>query len=238
MLALLGWSLWRAWRNSLRVEGPEGSAVRAAFMMVLMMALHSQLEYPLWYLYFLLPTAWAWGVCLGAGSRPTITAHDVDQSDGASVGRWQQAVLRVGGVAMVLGSLFAIADYRRVVVIYAPPAQAAPLSQRITDGQKAMFFGHQADYAAATTAEPPSQAMAAFSRASHNLLDTRLMIAWARAYAENGDVERARHLADRLREFRNPNADSFFAECDDQARTPRPFQCTPASRRMDWRDFR
>ena len=40
-------------------------------MMVLMMALHSQLEYPLWYLYFLLPTAWAWGVCLGAGEPAT-----------------------------------------------------------------------------------------------------------------------------------------------------------------------
>ena len=36
--------------------------------MVLMMALHSQLEYPLWYAYFLLPTAFALGLCLGGGA--------------------------------------------------------------------------------------------------------------------------------------------------------------------------
>jgi hypothetical protein len=31
---------------------------RTALMLVLMMGLHSLLEYPLWYAYFLLPTAW------------------------------------------------------------------------------------------------------------------------------------------------------------------------------------
>ena len=39
-----------------------------AFVMVLLMALHSQLEYPLWYAHFLLPTALMWGLCLGAGA--------------------------------------------------------------------------------------------------------------------------------------------------------------------------
>ena len=32
--------------------------------MVLMVTLHSLLEYPLWYSYFLLPTAFAFGLCL------------------------------------------------------------------------------------------------------------------------------------------------------------------------------
>ena len=30
-------------------------------LMVLLIGVHSLLEYPLWYAYFLLPTAWAWG---------------------------------------------------------------------------------------------------------------------------------------------------------------------------------
>ncbi|MEF7615212.1 Wzy polymerase domain-containing protein [Aquincola sp. MAHUQ-54] len=228
VLGLLAWGLWRAWRRSLEVAGAEGSAVRAAFMMVLMMALHSQLEYPLWYLYFLLPTAWAWGACLGAGRTPPA----------AAAATHPPLLLRAAGITMLVAALAAVADYRRAVVIYAPPSDAAPLAQRIREGQAAWLFGHQGDYAAATTAEPPSQAMPAFGRATHNLIDTRLMIAWAKAYAGVGDLARARHLADRLREFRNPNADAFFAECDDPARTPRPFQCDPAPGPMDWRDFR
>lgn len=235
VLGLLGWALYLAWRRSLQVSGTEGTAVRAAFMMVLMMALHSQLEYPLWYLYFLLPTAWAWGVCLGAGPAGATHAAPADQPSPRPA---SALLLRAGGLLMVVAGLAAIADYRRVVVIYAPPANATPLSQRIAEGQRAWLFGHQADYAAATTTDRPGTVMPALQRAAHNLLDTRLMIAWARAYAEQGDLERARHLADRLREFRNPNSADFFAECDDAARSPRPFQCTPASRPMDWRDFR
>ena len=68
VVGLLGWALWRGWQGSRRPDAAAGSGARSAFMVVLMMALHSQLEYPLWYLYFLLPTAWAWGVCLGAGA--------------------------------------------------------------------------------------------------------------------------------------------------------------------------
>ena len=232
---VLAWALYQAWQRSRQVPGTEGTAVRAAFMMVLMMALHSQLEYPLWYLYFLLPTAWAWGVCLGAGARPAATVSAPAAGAPAASTAW---LLRAAGVAMMVVGLAAIQDYRRVVVIYAPPADATPLSQRIAEGQRAWLFGHQADYAAATTAEHPGAVMPAIQRAAHNLLDTRLMIAWAKAYDELGDVERARHLADRLREFRNPNSDEFFAECKDSTRLPRPFQCTPASRPMDWRDFR
>ena len=80
--------------------------------------------------------------------------------------------------------------------------------------------------------------MAAFARAPHHLLDTRLMVAWAMALAQSGDVDRARHLAARLREFRNPAADEFFAPCADTAPPPRPFQCEPPLRAYDWRDFR
>ena len=77
-----------------------------------------------------------------------------------------------------------------------------------------------------------------FDRAPHFLLDTRLMIAWAQGLAARGDVDRARHLAARLREFNNPNAVPFFAPCDDPAVTAKPFQCSPPQRVYSWRDFR
>jgi O-antigen ligase len=238
VMALLAVALWQAWRRSWAVEGDHGSA-RAAFVMVLMMALHSQLEYPLWYAYFLLPTAWAWGYCLGAGDGRALTpapSRERERDNGtaaaAATARW----LRLGGVVLVLGSAAALVDYLRVVEIFAPSAGAGSLAQRIERGQRSVLFAHHADYAAATTADPPQAAATAFARAPHYLLDTRLMMAWARTFAALGDEDRARHIAARLREFHNPASDEFFAPCADLP--PRPFQCEAPRRLFDWRDFR
>jgi O-antigen ligase len=226
ILGLLLWALWQAFDRTRRVEGPEGTALRACFVMVLLMALHSQLEYPLWYAYFLLPTSFAWGLCLGAGSNGSAAAP--------SSGRW----VRLAGIAMLIGAAAMLWDYRRVVVIFAPGENAAPLAERIAEGQRSWFFAHHADYALVTTADAPVTQPGAFDRATHYLLDTRLMIAWAQALAAQGDVDRARHLAARLREFRNPGAAPFFAPCDDPQVTDKPFQCQPPERAYDWRDFR
>ena len=228
VLALLGLALWQAWQRTWAVTDATGPGLRAAFVMVLLMALHSQLEYPLWYAHFLLPTAFIWGLCLGAGA-PVATA-----SAEARPPRWPIVV----GAAMVIAAVVVLIDYRRVVIIFSPPPGAAPLEERIADGRRSWFFAHHADYAAATTAERPADVMSAFQRAPHHLLDTRLMIAWATALAQSGDVDRARHLAARLREFRNPNSDDFFAPCADAALQPRPFQCEPPERLYTWRDFR
>ncbi len=229
---LLALALWQAWQRTRSVAGETGSALRAAFVMVLLMALHSQLEYPLWYAHFLLPTALVWGLCLGAGQTQNVPPVRSDESP-----RWPV----VAGAAMVIAAVVVLADYRRVVVIFSPPAAAPTLEVRIASGQRSWFFAHHADYAAATTADRPADAMAAFKRAPHHLLDTRLMIAWAQALAQrglSGDVDRARHLAARLREFRNPISDEFFAPCADATPTPHPFQCEPPTGAYDWRDFR
>ena len=227
VLGLLALALWQAWRRTWAFEGETGAGLRAAFVMVLLMALHSQLEYPLWYAHFLLPTALIWGLCLGAGAA---SAQSEPIGRGA---RWPV----VAGLAMVIAAVVVVVDYHRVVVIFSPPTGAAPLEERIAAGQRSWFFAKHADYAAATTADRPADAMVAFKRAPHHLLDTRLMVAWAQALAQNGDVDRARHIAARLREFRNPNSDEFFAPCTDAALAPRPFQCEPPTRRYDWRDF-
>ena len=231
VLALLAAALWQAWRRSWAVTGDAGSALRAAFVMVLLMALHSQLEYPLWYAHFLLPTALVWGLCLGADADPSARSSG---GLGAGTSRWPMVV---GGV-MLVAAVVVLVDFYRVVIIFSPPAAARPLEERIANGQRSWFFAHHADYAAATTAERPADAMPAFARAPHHLLDTRLMVAWAEALAQTGDVDRARHLAARLREFRNPNSDDFFAPCADATLQPRPFQCEPPRRAYDWRDFR
>jgi O-antigen ligase len=225
VLGLLSWGLWQAFARSRRIDGSEGVARRAALVMVLLMALHSQLEYPLWYAYFLLPTAFAWGLCLGGGEEP----------QSAKPSPW----MAVTGVAMMLCAAVTVWDYKKVVAIFAPPIDStATLADRIVEGRHSWFFAHHADYALVTTIDGAGTLPGVFDRAPHFLLDTRLMIAWAEGLAAQGDVERARYLAARLREFGNPNSQGFFAPCDDAAVVVKPFQCTPPARAFTWRDFR
>jgi hypothetical protein len=206
---------------------------RAAFVMVLMIALHSLLEYPLWYAYFLLPAAFAFGLCV---ERPD--ARDALPASAAAMHRTRPFVL--AAMLLILAGSLTLLDYMRVAAIFTPPAGAGPLQQRIEAGRDSVLFGHHADYAAATGSEDSPAPLAAFARAPHYLLDARLMVAWARSFAAAGDTERARHLAARLKEFRNADAEAFFAPCDDEpaGAMARPFQCAPPNERLDFRDFR
>ncbi|MBS0445283.1 MAG: O-antigen ligase C-terminal domain-containing protein [Proteobacteria bacterium] len=230
--ALLLYAFVMAFKSALRGEGDAGTAPleRSAFAMVLMIGVHSQLEYPLWYAYFLLPTAFAFGLCLGR--RPAAERVAASGAPGGS------CFMLGGGLAVVLGALFALTDYQRVVVIFEPPPDAAPLLQRIQSGSHSVFFSHHADYAAATTLPHPGQALWAFAGATHYLLDARLMMAWARALEESGDTQRARYVAQRLKEFRNDQAEEFFDPCTEPPEPDQPFQCQEPTQALTYEDMR
>ena len=222
VMALLGVALWQAWRRSRRASGDVARAGAAAAVMVAMIGLHSLVEYPLWYGYFLLPAAFAWGFALGVPARDPLP-------DRRGPAGWA-----VGGV-IVLGSALALVDYLRIVEIFAPGEHSAPLPERIVRGQRSPLFGYHADYAAATVADPQPGRDLAFRRAPHYLLDTRLMIAWAKYLEQRGEVDKARALAARLREFANPDADEFFAPC--KSGHSREFQCFGPQAPHPWREF-
>ncbi|EHR73724.1 lipid A core-O-antigen ligase-like enyme [Burkholderiales bacterium JOSHI_001] len=235
-VGLLGWALWRAGQRVWPPEGDAGIAARSAWMVVALILVHSLLEYPLWYLYFLLPAAFAFGFALGQASQAEAPAP---QREAAAPAMHFEPAGTALGLAMLLAAAVTVVDYMSVVVIYAPPANPAPLAQRVSSGQHSWLFGHHADYAALTTGEPADDAAQrlAMRRAPHHLLDTRLMVAWSRALAERGDVDRARYLAARLREFRNPGADEFFADCERPDGVERAFQCQAPQQHHDWREF-
>jgi O-antigen ligase len=257
VVALLATALWQAMRRAWRVAGEAGSAYRAAFVVVLLAALHSQLEYPLWYAYFLLPTAWAWGCCLGAAGRgdarvnaagvapasvtlsSTPGAAMVAADPAATSPAASRGFFIVAGMLMLLGAAWAFQQYWTVSRIFEPGDDTLPLEQRIAQGRQTLFFAHHADYAAVTVADRPADEWPAFRVATHYLLDTRLMIAWATAFAERGQIDRARYIAARLREFDKPEAAEFFAPCaHPQPGQPLPFQCEPPQQPHDWREFR
>ena len=249
LLGALGVGLVSAFKAGSGDAGPAAPMQRAAVAMVLMVAVHSLLEYPLWYAYFLLPAAFALGLCLAApdaaGERAGYSAGDTVPT-GLLVSSTRRSAqtpprgLLWASLLLVAGGLYSVWDYRQVVVIFAPPAKAQSLAQRIADGQGSTFFSHHADYAAATTADPPSRALGAFVAAPHYLLDVRLMTAWARALDESGNVDRARYVAQRLKEFRNQQAKDFFAPCADTAVpvSKQPFQCQAPGRALNYLDFR
>ena len=231
VIALMAYALWKALGHAIADgrEAGEGYPVqRAAFVIVFLVAVHSMLEYPLWYAYFLLPTAFAFGLCV---ERPAARPAGVDEDLGSVTRPYV-----IAAMLLILGGTLAVYDYMRVVVIFAPPAGAASLEQRIADGRRSVLFAHHADYAAATVADHPGEVIWAFERAPHYLLDARLMTAWARALDERGDTDKARYLAARLKEFRNEQAAPFFAPCG-TARPP-PFQCLAPTRPLRFEDFR
>ncbi|MDM4767053.1 O-antigen ligase family protein [Pelomonas sp. SE-A7] len=228
VLGLLLWSMWKALAKGAGLVGEHGAMQRCAFMVVLMIGLHSLLEYPLWYAYFLLPTAYALGLCLAGDDKPVEAASSASGH-----------MLLLGGVLLLLGSALALWDYRKIVVIYAPPEVAKPLQQRIEDGQASLFFAPQAEYAAATSLGVSPEALEAARRTGHNLIDVRLMMAWAQALHASGDDDRARYLVQRLKEFRNSQGDEWLAECEQvPSEAERPFQCDPPSRNYSFKEMR
>ena len=257
VLSLFGYALWQALRNAL-ADGREsmlvthlfsadskaehsaqtGSMQRAAFVIVLMVGMHSMLEYPLWYSYFLLPTAFAFGLCL---ERPAPVVEREQHADAFFARPFVLAAM-----ALMLGGTFALYDYSRVVVIFAPPAGAGPLEARIAAGRRSVLFAHHADYAEATIDDRADESMTVFARAPHYLLDSRLLTAWATALAAHGETDKARFVAARLKEFKNPTVDEFFAPCnravtpskaDPADAKPLPFQCQAPTRAWRYEDF-
>jgi O-antigen ligase len=225
VLLLLVTALWQAARRSWALAGETGVASRTALVLVLLMVPHSLAEYPLWYLHFLLPTAFFWGWCLGA--VPAVAPMQAAAQRG-----WAGTVI---GGAMLAAAAFAWWDYGRVVAIYQPGDHPAPLAERIAEGRRSVLFAHHADYALVTTPAEPVTLPGAFDRVTHFLLDTRLMIAWAQSLHARGHEDHARHIAARLREFGNPKSAEFFAECERDASL---FQCQPPKRVLSWRDFK
>jgi len=216
----------------------QGSPAGAAAVMVAIIGFHSLLEYPLWYSYFLLPTAFAWAMGLAARARQQGLSLPAESSSPSRMGQR----LTVAALTVSLCAVWCTWDYLAAANIYAPREGAGPLANRISYGQRMPWFGYQADYADVTTRDEDESAPSpqAFRRTVHNLLDARLMMAYARSLAEHGEVDKARYVVDRLREFRSATAQEFFDACNDplDEGEAAPFQCAPAQGQYTWRDLR
>ena len=124
VIALMVYALWQALRHAIR-DGREPAGAypvqRAAFVIVFLVAVHSMLEYPLWYIYFLLPAAFAFGLCL---ERPVASDAEAGARDDERGNVTRPYV--IAAMLLILGGTLAVYDYMRVVVIFAPPGVMLP----------------------------------------------------------------------------------------------------------------
>ncbi|RZI85726.1 MAG: polymerase [Rubrivivax sp.] len=250
---LVGLSLWAWWGlvspkragSAKPGEAFAGTPAGATAVIVSIVGLHSLLEYPLWYSYFLLPTAFAWGMGLAARSRPAV----IDQAEPVVSDAPLLAPAKSNLNTALWGAALAVSivtawcawDYQAAANIYAPREGAGPLAERIKFGQRMPWFAYQADYADVTGVDEdePSKPPMAFSRTLHNLVDARLMMAYARSLAEYGKVDQGRFVVARLKEFRNASAKDFLAVCKEPLEPGQalPFQCEAPQRSYTWREL-
>ena len=236
MMGLLVAALWIAFRRVRRLPGEAGVDARSTLMIVVLMGLHSMLEYPLWYAYMLLPTAWAFGLALGTAARVEPTAGDAPLplalGNASPLRAW-----RVLGAMMMVLSVSAWIDYLNIVSLFRTPLGLMQ-PEDIARARSSPLFGNQADYIDLTRQRSRPELLQSIERTSRVLVNSRLLYAWSNILQSRGETDKARFLAARMREFNLEGARDWFNVCSDPAVTVKPFQCLAPDHPVTWRDFR
>ncbi len=242
LMVALGWVVWRSLpAASLPTGGAHAPAARCALAALLLLAVHSLLEYPLWFSFFLLPAAFFLGHFIRLGRCVEESAPSPGESWPTSpiVSKLVSKALKACGVLIVLGSLYAAWDYSRVLQAFKPfgPGLRKTLEQRVAEGRKGPLFGYWVDFGVVTNAEHYENLTDEVQRAFRHRVNPRMLMIYAKYLHERGEDDKASYVAARLREFRNPVSTEFFAACG----TASPsvlFQCRPPVHAYTWRDFR
>ena len=141
ILGLLAAALWLSIRNVRRLSGHAAIAGRCVLMMILYMGVHSLLEFPLWYTYFLFPTAWLWGLTLGWSATPASSQSAPAASQApTSSSMPPERAWRVGGLLMAASGIVAWLSYLTIVDAYRPNFQGAPMAERVGRAEASPLF--------------------------------------------------------------------------------------------------
>lgn len=209
LLAALATAAWAVGRG-LRGAGGAGRGLRAgAALMLAVIGLHSLTEFPLWYAHWLLPAGFLLGLALsapGPGPLQPVPAPRPEAPPGP---------LSLLGWALLGGTLLALRSMLPVWDLFNPADPGAPLAQRVAAAEASWFAPEWGARYHATLDEPGARSLAPYAAgATRWQLDSRLLLAWSLTLAQHGDLDRARHLAERLRELRSASAARLFAVCE------------------------
>jgi O-antigen ligase len=130
-LAFCGWVCWAVWRGKPWLESHPSRQM--AWGVLILIGLHSLLEYPLWYGPFLLTALlcvwllWAlprdgfWATAAEGGFEAEFEPNKAD----AAV-KWTSLAIKIIAITVLIATAYAAWDYRRVSQIYLQPEQRAP----------------------------------------------------------------------------------------------------------------
>lgn len=177
VLAPVARLLWRRhpWR---RVQVPGNQSARDtsdltwAWLVLVVAALHSLSEYPLWYMPFLIPTAYAFGLLLASAPDPR-------------GGRLSGRAMASGAAALLACTVLALVDYAHVSTAFGPSGRSLDEPARAWAVQDTVLFQRYADRAllerVPATASNLPQVLAATSRLLSGGPNTLLL--WVRLSA-------------------------------------------------------
>lgn len=198
VLALLCASLWCA-----RAAMQSRLGIAAALLLATVL-LHSLIEYPLWFSYFLLPSAFflAW-----LGAADSCAGAAADEWPTPSPRNWLGFALKVAAVTTLTAVIYGGHEYGKAASIHRVADQPDALDRAIVRARGSPLYGNFGDYAAIMLAGDAATA-SLFIRPIRHVLDERLLGAYARMLARSGDTTRAAYVVERAREF---PADPAFA---------------------------
>ncbi len=235
VLGLLAWALWRGSRLM-----PRSPAATVAALMLAALLLHSLLEYPLWYAYFLLPACWLLGALLGPlGLAPQALPADPAGAAAQAPVAVPTPAPRAWGLRASLGLLTLVAalagwrEYRLLEPILTL-RKSEDILAAARRAERSPLYGHHATIMLLKhrRAVPvPAQFDKAFTRS----IDMRLLRAYAIALARAGRLDDATYVSQRLREFDwREDVQRMFAACA-TAEAGRHFYCRREPLPGPWR---
>lgn len=200
LTALVVTALWprRAWRVA-----PASMARRragVATLLLLGIGLHSLFEYPLWFSYFLLPAAFVLATLVrdltDGPPAPAPSAAGAARTAASPSGRLVAAAAAISLMATGWG----VQEYGKASAIHFAGNDGVARNDAVAAARASPLYGQYGDYAAIMLAGDRAP-LDWFARPVRNVLDERLLTAWARALERAGQHERAAWVVARAREF-------------------------------------
>lgn len=142
--SLIAWVLWRAKSSFVTSEG------FLAFTCLGCLFIHSLVEFPLWYAYFLLPAGWFIGTLTYRRQAQVMqwngSVHHHTGADGGTGGlKAIRAAGVIAGVAILSITLSMNRDYYLLTPIYVP-GLASTMKERLADAERVFWFRRYADF--------------------------------------------------------------------------------------------
>ena len=158
---------------------------------------HSLVEYPLWFAYFLLPSALLLSLLTQHSGRdkPASTAARPASTSYRGIAI---AVLVTGCGAAAM--IWAARGYVSITKIYDSANDSARAKVWATHARSHPIYGYFGDYAMIMLARDEAT-INLFTRPARAIIDERLLVAWARAYTRAGEHARAAYVTARAREL-------------------------------------